>query len=73
MAKGKDIIKTIQEFLKTAAELGFSLILVLVVIDILFPGVTGIAQNLSTIVGSFASEGAVGLVALLIFLIIYKR
>jgi flagellar biosynthesis protein FliR len=73
MAKGKDIIKTIQEFLKTAAELGFSLILVLVVIDILFPGVTGIAQNLSTIVGGFASEGAVGLVALLIFLIIYKR
>lgn len=73
MAKAKDLIKNIQEWLKTFTELGFSIILIFVVIDILFPGVTGIAKNLSDIVGSFASEGAVGLIALFIFLLIYKR
>ena len=73
MATVKSLFKNVQEWLMTLTELGFALILVLVVIDILFPGVTGIAKNLSDIVGSFASEGAVGLVALLIFLLIYKR
>jgi hypothetical protein len=73
MAKAKDLLKSVQEWLKTLTEVGFSVILVLVVIDILFPETTGIAKNLSDIVGSFASEGAVGLVALLIFLLIYKR
>ena len=73
MAKAKDLIKNIQEWLKTFTELGFSIILIFVVIDILFPGVTGIAKNLSDIVGSFASEGVVGLIALFIFLLIYKR
>jgi len=73
MAQLKSLFKNIQEWLMALVELGFSLILILVVIDILFPGVTGIAKNLSDIVGSFAKEGAVGLVALLIFLLIYKR
>jgi len=72
-AKAKDFFKNIQEWLKTFIELGFSFILVLVVIDILFPGITGITKNLSDIVGSFASEGAVGLIALFLFMLIYKR
>ena len=73
MASFKSILKNFQEWLKTLTELGFSIILVLVVIDILFPNTTGITKNLSDVVGSFASEGAVGLVALLIFLLIYKK
>lgn len=73
MAQAKKLFKNLQEWLKTIAEVGFSIILVLVVIDILFPGVTGITKNLATVVGSFANEGAVGLIALFIFLLIYKR
>lgn len=73
MAQVKSLFKEIREWLMTLTELGFALILVFVVIDILFPGVTGITKNLSDIVGSFSNEGAVGLVALLIFVLIYKR
>ena len=73
MASVKSLFKNIQEWLTTFTELGFSIILILVIIDILFPETTGITKNLSDIVGSFASEGAVGLIALFIFLLIYKR
>ena len=73
MAIFKDTLRTIDEWLKAFFELGFSLILVFVVIDILFPGTTGVVKNLAEIVGSFAKEGVVGLIALLIFLLISKK
>jgi len=73
MAMFKDIIQDINGWLKVLAEFGLSLILVFVLIDILFPGTTGIINNLGKIVESFAKEGIVGLIALLIFLLIYKR
>ena len=73
MAMFKDIIQDINGWLKVLAEFGLSLILVFVLIDILFPGTTGIVNNLAKIVESFAKEGIVGLIALLIFLLIYRR
>lgn len=69
----RNIIQDINGWLKVLAEFGLSLILVFVVIDILFPGTTGIVNNLAQIVASFAKEGIVGLIALLLFLLIYRR
>lgn len=73
MATFKDILRTINEWLKVLTEFGLSLLLAFVIIDILFPGTTGVIENIGEIVGGFAKEGAVGLIALLIFLLVYKR
>jgi len=69
----KDTMQAINGWLKVLAEFGLSLLLVFVIIDILFPGTTGVIKNLADIVGSFAKDGVVGLIALLIFLLIYRR
>ena len=69
----KDMIDTVSGWLKTIIELGLAVILVFVIIDILFPGTTGIISNIELLVGSFADRGVVGLIALLLFLLIYKK
>lgn len=73
MATLKITLQTINDWLKTFIELGLSLLLAFVIIDILFPGTTGVIQNIGVIVGGFAKEGVVGLIALLIFLMIYRK
>lgn len=69
----KEILQTATGWLKDIIEFGIALILIFVLIDILFPGTTGLVNNIGEIVGSFAKEGVVGLIALLLFLLIYKR
>ncbi len=69
----KDTMSTMNEWLRTATELGLTLILAFVIIDVLFPGTTGVVTNLGTIVGQFSKEGLVGLIALLMFLIVFKN
>jgi len=69
----KDTIQAINGWLKVIIEFGLSLLLVFVIIDILFPNTTGVIKNLSEAVGSFAENGIVGLIALLLFLLIYRR
>ncbi|MBL4762714.1 MAG: hypothetical protein JKY93_08450 [Gammaproteobacteria bacterium] len=64
---------TVTGWLKSFTELGLTLILALVVLDILFPGTTGIIGNLGVIVAQFSREGLSGLIALLLFLIMFKN
>lgn len=68
----KDTIHSMTDWLRTATELGLSLILVMIVIDVLFPGMTGVVNNLGTIVGQFSREGMTGLIALLLFLLVFR-
>lgn len=76
MAAAKDTLRetitSMTDWLRIATELGLSLILVLVVIDVLFPGTTGVVNNLGMIVGQFSREGMAGLIALLLFLLVFK-
>lgn len=76
MAASKDILRetmtSMTDWLRTATELGLSLILVLVIVDVLFPGTTGVVKNLGMIVGQFSREGMAGLIALLMFLLVFK-
>ncbi|MCP4682239.1 MAG: hypothetical protein GY864_07885 [Desulfobacterales bacterium] len=73
MATLKDTLASIDGWLKNITDLGISIILAFVIIDILFPGTTGVVKNIGELVGGLAKEGAVGLIALLVFLLIYKR
>ena len=73
MTSVKESMATITDWLKKATELGLALIMALVIVDILFPGSTGVVSNLGTIVAQFSKEGLAGLIALLLFLIMFKN
>jgi hypothetical protein len=68
----KESMAHVTDWLRSGTEFGMSLILAFVVIDILFPGTTGVVNNLGVIVGEFSKEGLAGLIALLFFLILFK-
>jgi len=73
MANFKVFIDGVSGWLRSLIDFGLALILVLLIIDILFPGTTGLISNINQIVGSFADRGIVGLIALLLFMMIYKK
>jgi hypothetical protein len=73
MASVRDSVNTVTSIIQTATEFGMTLILALVIIDILFPGSTTVVSNIGAIVGQFSKEGLSGLIALLLFLILFKN
>ena len=73
MSSVKESINTVTGIIQTATEFGLTLVLALVIIDVLFPGTTGLITNLGAIVGEFSKEGLSGLIALLLFLILFKN
>jgi len=73
MSSITETMSSISSWLRAITELGVSLILAFVVIDVLFPGATGVVENISGIVGQFSEKGLVGLIALLLFLIVFKQ
>ncbi len=72
MAGVKETIDDVSGWLKSIIEFGLSIIMVFVVIDILF-GSTWIIGNINAIVASFADKGVVGLIALFLFMLIYRK
>ncbi len=72
MAGVKETIDDVSGWLKSIIEFGLSIIMVFVVIDILF-GTTWIVGNINAIVASFADKGVVGLIALFLFMLIYRK
>ena len=77
MAGVKKTIDDVSGWLKSIIELGLSIIMVLVMIDILFgisdDGTTWIIGNINDLVASFADKGVVGLIALFLFMLIYRK
>lgn len=72
MTTVKDALSTMNGWLRDGTEVGVALILAFVIIDVLFPGTTGVVNNIGVIVGQFSREGLAGLIALLLFLILFK-
>ena len=68
-----DALSTVTAVAKGTVGLGLSLVTVALVVDILFPGTTGIVSNVSALVSSFTSQGLVGLVTLVVFVAIASR
>ena len=73
MATLKETFGSITSWLVDIVEIGLSLALVFLVVDLLFGPQINIVANLSDLIRSFTSEGVVGLIALIIFLAIYRR
>jgi len=73
MATLRETFASINGWVKDIVEIGLSLALVFLVVDLLFGPVTKIVQNLSVLINSFVGQGVVGLIALIIFLAIYKK
>lgn len=73
MANIKATLATATGWLKSLTEFGLTIIFAFVVLDILFPGSTGIIGNINGLVNSFADGGVTGLIALLLFMMIYKK
>ena len=73
MADFKATVSNLNGWLKSITDLGLSIILVLLILDILVPGSTNLIANLAVIVSSFSNNGVTGLIALMLFLMIYKR
>lgn len=69
----KDTMSKCNGWLHDLTEIGVALIMAFVVIDVLFPGTTGVVSNIGVIVGQFSKEGLSGLIALLLFLILFKN
>lgn len=72
MAGIDSTLKSVGGWAKSVVDLGLSLIVVLLVVDIIFGDITGIIANVSATVGAFTGNGVVGFIALLFFLSIYK-
>ena len=73
MSSIKETMSSISSWLKSITELGVAIILAAVLLDILFPGATGVVGNIGEIVGQFSEQGLVGLIALLLFLLLFRQ
>ncbi len=72
MAGFKETIESVSGWLKPVIEFGLGIIMVFVIIDILF-GTSLITGNIGAVVEAFADEGVTGLIALFLFMLIYKK
>jgi len=66
-------LSNVTQWIQKFSELGLALILSFVIIDVLFPGTTGVVSNIGIIVSQFSKEGLAGLIALLLFLVLFKH
>ena len=69
----RNALQAISGWGKEVVDFGVAVIMVGVVVDILFPGTTGIIDNIADLVGDFSSQGVAGIIALLHFVTIYNN
>ena len=73
MANVKETIGTVSGYVGTLTDFGLKVIVALLVVDVLFPASTAISENIGTLVGQFGDNGLAGLIAVLLFLLLYKN
>ncbi len=77
----KEFADSLLSWLRTVSEIGLALVTVFLMVDILFPGSTGLISNIKELVGEKNAEGVLvindrtltAVVALLLFLLVYQR
>ena len=69
----QEIFNQVTSWTKSFTDFGLTLILALVVVDILFPGSGYVLGNIEGVVAKFNDGGLAGLIALLLFLVLFKR
>lgn len=73
MANLQETINTVGGLLRSITDFGLRVIVALLVVDVLFPGTTNMVRNVNGIVGQFGNGGVAGLIAVLLFLLLYKN
>ena len=73
MASIQGTFDTVGGVVGTITDLALRLIAALVVVDVLFPGTTGIIENIGQLLDQFGQNGLGGLVAVLLFLLLYQN
>ena len=69
----EQVINRVSRTATGITRLGVTLIFTFLVIDLLFPGTTGMVTNVGTVADSISQKGLSGLVALGLFYVIYTR
>ena len=57
---------------KSVTSFGIAIIGTLLVVDVLFPGSTGLVANVGLLVGQFSQNGLAGLIVLMLFVSLFK-
>ena len=73
MANVKETIDSVTGWLHTATDFGLRAVVALVIVDVLFPNSSAITENIGVIAGQFGDNGFAGLIALLLFLLLFKN
>ena len=73
MASIKGTFDAIMGLVGTITDVALKLIAALVVVDVLFPGTSGIIDNIGQLLDQFGQNGLGGLVAVLLFLLLYQN
>jgi len=73
MTTVKETFEAINGWIRDIIEIGLSLALIFLIVDLLFGQKIGIVQNVTMLINSFVSQGIIGLIALIVFIAIYRR
>ena len=77
----KELADALLNWLRTISEVGVALVTVLLLVDILYPGSTGLVSNIRELVGQKDAEGTlvvddralIAVTVVLLFLLVYQR
>ena len=64
---------SLERWSKQIIDVGIAVILALLIVDILFPGSTGIVRNVGELSRQIPASSQASLVGLLLFLLLYQR
>ena len=67
------MFETANGWLKTFTDIGVSVIIACIVIDILFPASDLVLSGISQTVSSFSDQGLSGFIALLLFVVFWNK
>ncbi len=73
MANVIGTLNTVSGYARSITDFGLRIIVALLVVDVLFPGSTQMVRNVGGMVGQFGANGLAGLIAVLLFLLLYKN
>ncbi|MDP6387545.1 MAG: hypothetical protein QGI93_15220 [Planctomycetota bacterium] len=69
----EQVIAKVSNMAKAITQLSVTLIVTFLMVDILFPGSTGMAANVGAVASSLSEKGLAGLVALGLFYVVYTK
>jgi hypothetical protein len=69
----EDAIGSVSSILRATISLGMILAVTFLMVDILFGSQTNIVGNVVGVIQSFATQGIVGLIALIVFISMFNR